>query len=590
MYSLKHGNGFAFHASLLFFCAIFVICCSDDGNKATDHRQQPYPTLADTTACPLVKVNAERLPELSIPRAGHNMFYAGDELTVVGGHTIGFKPTATAEYYKDGQWHQLPTEYPHDNGLAVPLTSGRVLLAGGHSEPIGIGQSYLVESYDPASHTCTGFSSLYTKRTLAQGIELDSGRVVIAGNHFHHDAIELFDGKKTFSLVKEVAVERMCPYIFRTSDGDVIILGAHDTRYQPVGSSTVDRMKGTPFSVPLLDEWHPMPFERSFSSDVSFIGDEQKGDYSYLLPVVNSDRQLAISLVRDTVFTLLPTDCVIPMAPFGDSILYDSPAIVHRQAQRAYVVGRDMRDRYYFLSIDYAQMPADNAITGNQEKAWHAKLKLFYTDPMPDMGCTIPVLTPDGNLLITGGVNQSHDNFAPLSTVWLVHVNGEAPPPAESRSSAWLWVIVAVALLSALAYIFINRKRHKPIAESLPDSQAPATPSDEELMQRICQFLEQDQHYLQSRLRLTDVATSLNISVSTVTNVLAQQRGTTFAQLVGEYRVRHAQQLLREQPDMKIIIVSSQAGFTSETTFFRTFKAVTGLSPKEWLAQQSGQD
>lgn len=544
----------------------------------------------DRDLCPIVKVNAERLPELNIPRAGHNMFYAGDELTVVGGHTIGFKPTATAEYYKDGQWHQLPTEYPHDNGLAVPLTAGKVLLAGGHSEPIGIGQSYLVESYDPASHTCTGFSSLYTKRTLAQGIELDSGRVVIVGNHFHHDAIELFDGKKTFSLVKEVAVERMCPYIFRTSDGDVIILGAHDTRYQPVGSSTVDRMKGTPFSVPLLDEWQPMPFERSFSSDVSFIGDEQEGDYSYLLPVVNSDRQLAISLVRDTVFTLLPTDCVIPMAPFGDSILYDSPAIADRQVQRAYVVGRDIRDRYYFLSIDYAQMPADNAITGSQEKAWHAKLKLFYTDPMPDMGCTIPVLTPDGNLLITGGVNQSHDNFAPLSTVWLMHVNSEAPVLAESCSYAWLWVIVAVALLSALAYIIINRKRHKPIAESLPDSQAPATPSDEELMQRICQFLEQDQHYLQSRLRLTDVATSLNISVSTVTNVLAQQRGTTFAQLVGEYRVRHAQQLLREQPDMKIVIVSSQAGFTSETTFFRTFKAVTGLSPREWLAQYNEQN
>ena len=545
----------------------------------------------DKALCPIVKVNTERLPELNIPRAGHNMFYAGDELTVVGGHTIGFKPTATAEYYKDGQWHQLPTEYPHDNGLAVPLTAGKVLLAGGHSEPIGIGQSYLVESYDPASHTCTGFSSLYTKRTLAQGIELDSGRVVIVGNHFHHDAIELFDGRKTFSLVKEVAVERMCPYIFRTSDGDVIILGAHDTRYQPVGSSTVDRMKGTPFSVPLLDEWQPMPFERSFSSDVSFIGDEQKGDYSYLLPVVNSDRQLAISLVRDTVFTLLPTDCVIPMAPFGDSILYDSPAIVRRQAQRAYVVGRDMRNRYYFLTIDYAQMPAGpSVITRSQEEAWQAKLKLLYTDPMPDMGCTIPVLTPDGNLVITGGVNTSHDNFDPLATVWLVHVNGEAPPPAESRSYAWLWVIVAVALLSALAYIIINRKRHKPIAESLPDSQAPATPSDEELMQRICQSIERDRQYLTSRLRLSDIAVELGVSVTTLTDCIQSQRHCTFAQLIAEYRVHYAQQLLSENPEMKLYAVIAESGFTSESTFFRSFKAVTGLSPKEWLTQSAKLD
>jgi hypothetical protein len=32
----------------------------------------------DKALCPIVKVNAERLPELNIPRAGHNMFYAGD--------------------------------------------------------------------------------------------------------------------------------------------------------------------------------------------------------------------------------------------------------------------------------------------------------------------------------------------------------------------------------------------------------------------------------------------------------------------------------------------------------------------------------
>jgi len=50
--------------------------------------------------------------------------------------------------------------------------------------------------------------------------------------------------------------------------------------------------------------------------------------------------------------------------------------------------------------------------------------------------------------------------------------------------------------------------------------------------------------------------------------------------------VRHAQQLLSTQPDMKISAVYEDAGFTSQTTFFRSFKAVTGLSPKEWLARQ----
>ena len=57
--------------------------------------------------CPQVRIEAERLPDLTIPRTGHSIFYAGDELTVVGGRTTNFVPTPTTEYFADGAWHQL---------------------------------------------------------------------------------------------------------------------------------------------------------------------------------------------------------------------------------------------------------------------------------------------------------------------------------------------------------------------------------------------------------------------------------------------------------------------------------------------------
>jgi len=520
-------------------------------------------------ACPIVKVQVERLSDLSVPRAGHNMFYANGELTVVGGHTAGFKPTATAEYYKDGEWHLLSTVYDHDNGLAVVLKSGKVLLCGGHSEPIGIGQTYLVEWYDPKKHVFIGFGSLDRKRTLAQGVELDSGRVVIVGNHYYQDGIELFDGQKTFSYVKDVAAERMCPYVFRTSDGDAMILGAYDTRYQPLHSAVVDRMKGEPFIAPLLEEWQPMPFERSFSSDVSFIGNEQKGDYSYLLPVANTEGQVAIALVRDTVFTLLPTESAIPMTPFGDSILYDSPAIVDRQAQRAYVVGRDMRDRYYFLSIDYAQAPA--------------ALMLYHTDLMPDMGCTIPVLTPDGNLLITGGVNQNNDNFAPLATVWLIHVNGKpVQAQTESRSYVWLWLLFII-LIGIVVAFFLVRKRQKAHPRPIRTNEAVQTSEVSALLQRICQLMDEKQLYLRNDLKVQDVAVRLSTNSSYVSECINSGLGQTFSQFVNAYRVRHAQEILRRQPDVKTATVATESGFSTEASFFRNFKAVTGMTPREWL-------
>jgi AraC-like DNA-binding protein len=41
--------------------------------------------------------------------------------------------------------------------------------------------------------------------------------------------------------------------------------------------------------------------------------------------------------------------------------------------------------------------------------------------------------------------------------------------------------------------------------------------------------------------------------------------------------------MLTEHPDMKLMTVAHEAGFASEVSFFRTFKAVTGSTPKEWL-------
>ena len=43
------------------------------------------------SACPIVKMEAERLPDLNIPRAGHQLLLSGGELVVVGvfAHDVG---------------------------------------------------------------------------------------------------------------------------------------------------------------------------------------------------------------------------------------------------------------------------------------------------------------------------------------------------------------------------------------------------------------------------------------------------------------------------------------------------------------------
>ena len=59
--------------------------------------------VADDNGCPTVRIVPERLPDMTMPRSGHSIFYVNGELTVVGGHTTNFVPTPTAEYYADGE-------------------------------------------------------------------------------------------------------------------------------------------------------------------------------------------------------------------------------------------------------------------------------------------------------------------------------------------------------------------------------------------------------------------------------------------------------------------------------------------------------
>ena len=538
-------------------------------------------------SCRMVKIAAERLPDLNIPRNAHSVFCVNGEVTVVGGHTKSFIPTPTAEYYKDGEWHLMETEYPHDNGVCVVMKSGKVLLAGGHAEPMGIGNTFPVEEYDPATHTFRGFSCLSTKRTLAVGAELDSGRVMVTGNWYADDGIEMFDGDRNFSHVKDVSVGRATPYLLRTRDDNVLILGSGGTHGEALFSDMVDRLKGESLQVPLLQQWHPLFYEAPFCTDLGFIGDEVTGDYSWLVPVQDwtvgdstdwvLSRPLAFLHVRDTVFSLLPTTCPAPVnSPYGP-IHYYSPVIADRQAHRGYVHGIDRDNRHYVLCVEYDKTPAP--------------LTLYYTDPLPEAGFPEIVLTDDGDLMIVGGITYNkglegsldNDNFSPLATVYRLRLgNGNAANASDGASGNWQWMIIALAVLAIATAVFLVRRRHHRHTTGMTE---PVTDPNKELMQRICDLMEQEKPYLNSDLKLVDLAAMLATNRNIISSCINTQRGCSFSQFVNEYRVAHAQKLMRNQPDIKNSEVWMSSGFSTEMSYFRNFKAVTGMTPSEWKAK-----
>ncbi len=559
------------------------------------------PDTTTTVKCPEVRIEVEQLPDLNIPRAGHEVFCVNGELTVAGGHTNGFVPTPTAEYLKDGEWNVMTMTYPHDNGFSVVLSSGQVMLGGGSEEPLGIGQTFMTETYDPLTHTFNGYCSLQRKRACASALELDSGRVVVAGNWYANDGIELFEdksdtradynGKRLFTYIKDVWVQRAYPMIFRMANDDALIFGGVGVKGDSLWSTTAYNLKGDSVTIPLLEDWWPLSTEMSRPSE-SFMGDEAKKLYAYLMAVENRKGQVAIAKVVNGETSLLPTDCLVPMQSHGEEIIYSSTILVDQKAGRGYLVGLgrsyydapDKPGRWYVLSIDYTKQPAS--------------LTLCYTDALSELNTYAPTLTPEGNLLVAGGLHNG-SNFTPSKHVILLRV-GREPAAAEIGNDLWqtvLLVLAGLVLIGLLAYLFIyiRKRRRNQKARTLdslgaasgqesvsliPDSEASA-----DLMERIYQVMEAQKLYQDSNLKVTDLAAALGTNRRSVSDCINSQKGCTFTQFVNIYRVEHAKRVMRQNPGKKVTDIYLESGFANEGSFFRTFKAITGMTPKEWLSK-----
>lgn len=560
-----------------------------------------------------VKMEAKRLTDLNVPRAGHSTLCLGDEVVVLGGHTSGFVPTATAEYYCNGQWHLMNTVYEHDNAMAVPLSSGKVLMAGGSEKALGIGQTYRAEMYDPASHTFEGFGCLDHKRALSAGVELDSGRVVIAGNWYDDDCMEMFDGEKKFYFVKELTVGRGTPWLLRIARDDALLMGPIDTRGNLLSDNFVERYRGEAFSVPLLNDWQPLRTMIMNHHQDGFVGDVSRDCYAHLLPMENKEGQVAICLLRDTVFSLLPTDRPVPMTgPYG-RITYYSTVIVNKAVACAYVVGFDVSRHLYVLVVDYSKALTDDAnLTGTA-----ASLTLRYTDALADCGFEIPVLTPEGNLLIAGGIGCVPDtasNFKPYSSVYLLPlgVSPEAVDADTNNLDWWLWLrtgLAAVAIVS-LVLLFLQLRKHEEqseeendeatnVLETNPVEQEETEAQDdnlnvdgdedvegeETLIKRVRVLMEEQQLFLRADLKVGDLVEILGVNARYISNCIKASEGCSFSNFVNRYRVEYAKRQMRLHPDKKMSVVAMESGFANEVSFFRTFKATEGITPGDWLAQ-----
>lgn len=95
-------------------------------------------------------------------------------------------------------------------------------------------------------------------------------------------------------------------------------------------------------------------------------------------------------------------------------------------------------------------------------------------------------------------------------------------------------------------------------------------------------WIEKEKPYLNPDFQLIDLRQVLPLNRTYLSQLINSEYDCSFYQWVNSLRIKEAQRLMREQPDMTIEDVSKQSGFSYRRNFSRIFVEETGMTPSEW--------
>lgn len=89
-------------------------------------------------------------------------------------------------------------------------------------------------------------------------------------------------------------------------------------------------------------------------------------------------------------------------------------------------------------------------------------------------------------------------------------------------------------------------------------------------------------YYCEIGTNIEEMASKLNIGRTTLSTYINREEGVNFNTWINTLRIEDAKQILIDNPDYSIAIISEMVGYTEQANFSRQFKLITGESPLVW--------
>lgn len=105
-----------------------------------------------------------------------------------------------------------------------------------------------------------------------------------------------------------------------------------------------------------------------------------------------------------------------------------------------------------------------------------------------------------------------------------------------------------------------------------------------EYLQKILYQLEVEKIYRDEHISLHTLAEKLTINTRYLSQIINEQLGKHFQELINQYRVKEAQDLLLSprQDHKSVLEIGYEVGFNSKSAFNRSFKHFTGMTPTQF--------
>lgn len=200
-----------------------------------------------------------------------------------------------------------------------------------------------------------------------------------------------------------------------------------------------------------------------------------------------------------------------------------------------------------------------------------------------------------------------------LSCMQVIPTVKQAMDGKTSLRENWILLVVSCMLLVCIAYnaayygfpylsgpllfslvfyvwtgFLFSKKNRSLILQPIPDKyqhQKVSDPKAEALLNRLSDLMESQQSYLNHKIKLAQLAESIDSTPHEVSQVINDRLGISFNHYINEFRVREACQRLQQSDHLTIEGIGQEVGFSSRSTFYQAFKTLMNQTPAQYRNQ-----